>query len=328
LPAISSKLPMSDEPLFLTDGIGDAVAAKVSRATSRLTLVAPFIKLRALERVLGGLASGVELTVVTKWETGDIAAGVSDLGVLDFIETRARSRLLLHPRLHAKVLLVDDRVAVVGSANVTDAALGYAPKPNAEAVAVLKPPPNRVFAFLTQLEREAIVATQAIRDRFEAAVKIVPSFPVAPRVELPGEPARQPPTPFPRFRNPERVYSGYLSVLTFGDPDTRVTVLDDLATLNLPDGLDEAAFRLHVAKQLLALPEIAAFDAFVAQPRYFGEMAEWLRSRGVMADHGAEERKRHLQVLVRWLLHFLPGRYRLEEPNYSELFGRADGWKV
>lgn len=319
---------MSNEPLFLTDSIGDALAADVSRANNRLTLVAPFIKLHALERVLGRLPGQIELTIVTRWEIGEIAAGVSDLSVLDFVTTRPHSRLLLHPRLHAKVLLVDDRVAVVGSANVTDAALGYSPKPNVEAVAVLRPPPNRVFAFLTQLEREAIVATQAIRERLEAAVKSVPPTPAVAHVELAGEPARQPPTHFPRFRNPERVYSGYLSILTFGDQDTRVTVLDDLATLNPPDGLDEVAFRQHVAKRLLALPEIAAFDVFVAQPRYFGEMAEWLRARGVLADHGMEERKRHLQVLIRWLLHFLPGRYRLEEPNYSELFGRADGWKA
>ena len=40
----------------------------------------------------------------------------------DFVRGRHDSRLLLHPRLHAKVLLIDDEVAAIGSANVTDAA--------------------------------------------------------------------------------------------------------------------------------------------------------------------------------------------------------------
>jgi hypothetical protein len=81
-------------------------------------------------------------------------------------------------------------------------------------------------------------------------------------------------------------------------------------------------------RALLARPDLAAFDAFVAQPRHFGEMADWLKARGVLADQNQAERKRYLQGLVRRLRRFLPGRYRLEEPHYSELFGRVEGWQA
>jgi hypothetical protein len=118
---------------------------------------------------------------------------------------------------------------------------------------------------------------------------------------------------------------GYVSVVEFSDQETRAAVLGDLATLALPDGLDEPGFRQHVGAALLADGLVSAFDEFVARPRYFGEMAEWLKSKGVLAGHGREERKRYLQTLVRWLRHFLPGRYCLEEPQYSELFGRSEG---
>jgi hypothetical protein len=40
-------------------------------------------------------------------------------------------------------------------------------------------------------------------------------------------------------------------------------------------------------------------------------------------DHDVMQYKRYLQKLIRWMRHFLPRRYRLEEPNYSELFGRG-----
>jgi hypothetical protein len=71
---------------------------------------------------------------------------------------------------------------------------------------------------------------------------------------------------------------------------------------------------------------ITEFDAFVLQPRFFGAMADWLKGKGILPDHGQEDRKRYLKTLVRWQRHFLPGRYRLEEPSYSELFGRVEGW--
>ena len=100
-----------------------------------------------------------------------------------------------------------------------------------------------------------------------------------------------------------------------------------LRLLALPDGLDESTFRQRVGAGLLAVETVRAFDEFVSQPRYFGEMAEWLKGRGVLADQSLEDRKMYLQTLVRWLRHFLPGRYRLEEPNYSELFGRVEGWQ-
>jgi hypothetical protein len=63
-------------------------------------------------------------------------------------------------------------------------------------------------------------------------------------------------------------------------------------------GLDENSFKEFIGQALLANPDFAAFDAFVSQPRFFGEMAEWLKARGVFADQSQEDRKRHLQTLV------------------------------
>ena len=47
--------------------------------------------------------------------------------------------------------------AALGSPNVTDAALGFSARPNAEAVVVLRPVPNRLFLFLAQIEGEAVL---------------------------------------------------------------------------------------------------------------------------------------------------------------------------
>lgn len=316
---------MSSTITVVTDRIGDTLARHVSRAKNQLTLVAPFIKTNALERLLGGLSASVELTVITRWKADEIVAGVSDLSVLDFVRNRGNARLLLHTSVHAKVFLIED-AACIGSANVTDAALGFSTRPNAEAVTMIYPAPNSVFLFLARLERESIVATEELRRRFEEATKVVPPPWETPTVEMHGAPPRASNGPFPRFRNPERLYSAYLSVTGFSDSDIRASIFDDLVELNLTEGLDEPSFCRQVGAFLLATPLITDFDQFVLTPRYFGAMADWLKGQGVLTNRGQEERKRYLQTLVRWLRYFLPGRYRLEEPNYSELFGRAAGW--
>jgi hypothetical protein len=318
---------MSSIATLLTENLGLSLGECARQARQRLTLAAPYIKRNALERLLAQVPPTVTLTVFTRWTVGDILAGASDLSVFDLVQERSGSRLLLHPRLHAKVLLVDDQLAAIGSANVSDAALGFSDPPNAEVMAILQPVPNRLFLFLLQLEREAVAAREELRQKFEEAVKAAPPALPRPTIEVGGQASQGTPPLFSSFRNPEQLYRGYLSVVEFNDPDTRAAILDDLAALSLTDGLDEATFRQRAGAALLKVDLIQTFDAFVRQARYFREMAEWLRNRGVLADQGQDERKMYLQTLVRWLRHFLPGRYRLEEPNYSELFGRVEGWE-
>jgi hypothetical protein len=319
---------MSNQIPLLTEGIGRFLGDWVDQAREQLTVVAPFIKRKALERLTSGVGASVELTVVTRWSVEEICAGASDLDVFDFVCDRPGSRMLIHPRLHAKVLLVDDTTAVVGSANITDAALGFAEQANAEMMAVLRPVPNRLFLFLMRMERESIQATEELRQQFEKAARIAPVSPAHPEIILPKLVAWETTHPFPRFRIPERLYQGYVTVVGFSNPETRAAMLCDLFDLALPDNLDEAEFCQRVGAALLADAMISAFDQFVARPRYFGEMAEWLKRRSVPAAHGQENRKLYLQTLIRWLLHFLPRRYHLEKPGYSELFGRVEGWQT
>jgi hypothetical protein len=64
-------------------------------------------------------------------------------------------------------------------------------------------------------------------------------------------------------------------------------------------------------------------DRYVTHPRHFGEMAEWLKTKSVLLGKSQEDRELYMKTLIRWPMHFFPGRYPLNEPNYSELFGHA-----
>mgnify|MGYP000586759141 CR=1 FL=1 len=312
---------------LITDDIGSSLSRLVARARGHVTLIAPFITQGALERLVAKVDPSIPLSVFTRWRLDEIMAGVSDLRVLDTVRARAGSRLLLHPRLHAKVILIDDSVAVLGSSNITDSALAFRHPPNVEIMAELRPVPNHIFRFIRHLERTSAPATDALRRQLEDAVRSAPPMPAYPEIEIAVPKAVDVAPLFPSFRSPDRLYEGYLSVRTFCDWETRAAILDDLEVLSLPEGLAEKEFGQKVAAAVLALPIVAAFDEFVARPRFFGEMVEWLGSREEFAEQDVEQRKRYLQALIRWLRHFLPARYRLEEPGYSERFGRVDGWE-
>lgn len=84
-------------------------------------LVCPFIKLRAVARLLTSIRPG-SLQVITRFNLNDFARGVSDLSALRLL---LEHQAAIHgvQNLHAKVYLFGDTRAIVTSANLTLAAL-------------------------------------------------------------------------------------------------------------------------------------------------------------------------------------------------------------
>ncbi len=76
---------------------------------SEIVLIAPFVKVDPLKRILGAVAADTAVTLVTRWRADEIAAGVSDVGVFEVIDSIG-GRVLLLNRLHAKYFRSDDRV--------------------------------------------------------------------------------------------------------------------------------------------------------------------------------------------------------------------------
>lgn len=97
--------------------LGDAI--RTDRSSVRI--VCPFIKKRAVERLLQWGRPGT-LQVITRFNLGDFGDGVSDIAALRLLlENGATIRGVRH--LHAKLYLFGESLAVVTSANLTEAAL-------------------------------------------------------------------------------------------------------------------------------------------------------------------------------------------------------------
>ena len=86
--------------------VGECVLELFRGAKSEVTIVAPFIRSAALERLVDVVGRDVKLTIVTRWLPADIVAGVSDLKILD-VAREHNARLFLRNDLHAKLFISD-----------------------------------------------------------------------------------------------------------------------------------------------------------------------------------------------------------------------------
>ena len=285
----------------------------------RVLLVAPFIKQRIIQRLFESIHPEAAIVVYTRWRPEEVAAGVSDLGVLDEVLNRVGTTLRLCTELHAKYYRADDRV-LVGSANLTAAALGWAPRSNLELLIESDARCGQFDEFERRLSARSVEATTEMRDLIQQAAEAL--FVSAP---LDTSVAALAPmgdvTWIPHTRHPDilyRAYSGSGGELTSSGQEQTFA---DLAALDLPPGLPADKFRLLVGSLLIQSPIVVGLDSVLDRPRRFGEirdfLREWMETDGIDRDPSEA-----WQTLMRWLLLFLPQRYACETPRHSEIFSR------
>lgn len=100
----------------------DTLLRLVEETEHSVTLVAPFVKAKAVSQVLEVKSPGVKVTAVSNFRVGCFWRGGSDTEAFDLI-LQSHGRVLNCQRLHAKIYVFDDTRAVVTSANLTPAGL-------------------------------------------------------------------------------------------------------------------------------------------------------------------------------------------------------------
>lgn len=105
----------------LVDGEwGEAFTEALRDDNSKIRIICPFIKSRALERLLRHNPN--EVQVITRFNLADFAAGVSDVEALrKLLDYQAQVRGVRN--LHAKLYIFGESRAIITSCNLTDAAL-------------------------------------------------------------------------------------------------------------------------------------------------------------------------------------------------------------
>lgn len=289
---------------------GDQLLSLCRGAQGPVVLVAPFIKVGAFTRVLDATPAALPVTCVTRWRPEEVAAGVSDLEVLDRVRSRPEARLFLHPHLHAKFYRAGS-IALLGSANITGRALGWSEPANLELLVEVDPLAPHLQAFETALFSSVLQADEAIRDAVAiAASALKAALPPAPSWTREFVPGQVVSSAFwlPMCPRPDLLYRVYSE--TIGDrllANARGLGEQDLAFLGAPPGLIEPAFNGYVAAMLRQVRWIQDLDRLTNQGLTDHMAAETI-ARSLPPEHDVSPEDLW-GVTKEWLMHFFPGDY-------------------
>ena len=310
--------------------IGDELIELLSGARSEATIVAPFMKAAVVKRLMQNLAPGVILSCITRWHPHEIKYGVSDLEVWDVLRAHQPSSLSLIPTLHAKFYRADDHYAI-GSANLTNAALGWSTRPNVELL-ITGEVDQRLRDWESFLLSQATTVDESLVRLFERLVDDLPddnlvftehySGAESSFDEEYGAPNLEVMSWLPMTRYPEQLYKAYLGDTEELSAGARESAKYDLLALAVPKGLDPDGFGVSVAASLLQMPVVHRIDQFLAQPRSFGAVRDFLGALPQYPQH--RDPSADWQTMMRWFRHFLPQRFHVSVPNYSEVTFRVE----
>ena len=126
----------------------------------------------------------------------------------------------------------------------------------------------------------------------------------------------------PMTRYPELLYKAYVGEAQGLSGGARESTNIDLIAMAVPKGMDVDGFHATVASSLLQMPIVHHIDQFLAQPRSFGAVRDFLKSLPQYPHH--RDPTTDWQTMLRWFRHFLPQRFNVSVPNFSEVTFRLE----
>jgi hypothetical protein len=302
--------------------IGDELTTLIGSGEDPLVLVAPFVKWASLERVLRTCPKQQHVELFTRWRPAEVAAGISDLCVLDELRARGAS-LWLCDSLHAKYFRSGNRV-LCGSANLTSKGLGWSRSSNLELAVACEWSPSPFGDFESVLRALSVRATTEIQENVKAAAECIPQSKQLERSDLAIDLEAFSFAPWlPATRNPERLFEAYSLGTGKMTRSAQEQLAVDLLHLALPPSLTRESFTLFVQAAMLRSKWLERVDSLLVQPRRFGQFRAGV---GVMLREYDQHRDATelAQTLIRWMLAFLPSRYSVTVFDYSEVVKRSE----
>ena len=263
---------------------------RICLEAERIVLAAPYIKVDALSRLVGEVSEDASLTCITRWQVEDIVTGVSDPACYSIIRGIG-GEFRLHPYLHAKYYRADERI-LIGSANVTLSALGWAPEPNTEILCS----PGADFdtaafeAMLIDGSRE-ISDREYIRWQSIERTVLQDDGTEIPTYKLPGLGAWRPVT-----RDPTNLLLSYRGLHTeIASPDELNATKQDLDILQLPQGLTGEQVENQISIAFLSSPFVQSVLLLIDS-----EITDASRTLAEKYDLSVTEARRGAETVYNW----------------------------
>lgn len=241
-----------------SDPLGSQIVELVSKAQTSVTLVAPFIKLDPLQRILAAASSQVSISCYTRWRAEEVISGVSDLEIWPVLRDRG-ARLSLRYDLHAKVFC-NEVNCLVGSANLTGTALGWIDPANLELLIGVPNTTATISEFFLQLCQEAEEVDDALYLSMKEVVAAYPQVRLPKHIRNASDSGSELAVWRPRCRAPgnHNLFRTYQKRSDMVGKTTYADAAWDLMILGVPEGIpSEDLFLRHISTIFRLTPVVA-----------------------------------------------------------------------
>lgn len=303
---------------------GDFVLDVVRSARSTVLIAAPYIKTKALERLMSNMSATLDsFTCITRWLPADIATGVCDLEILDLVEKYPGGKLLVHPHLHAKYYRADRR-CLIGSANLTNRGLGWTTPSNIELVVELSAGSADLGKWEKTLVDSAIVANRELREQIKHEAERLITEDVPYKILETEESMDDEVLSsqwIPMCPVPEQLWNVYIGQ----GQDEMVTsawkaAQMDLHALQVPNGLSENLFEAYISNIFKEMPVIREIRSLASKGLTDAQARNFLKTK--FHESTQSETERMWNILKAWFICFLSHDYRIETVEMALVKGR------
>lgn len=305
---------MTDIPSF---AVGPRLEAALKDSSGPVIVVSPYIILPALERLLK-IVGERPLHIVTDWNPKAVATGATDPRIMEAVRGRRDTTIRLLPGLHAK-LFWTQRVALVGSANLTMRGTGWGGTSNYELMVTVEPSDRDVIQFTKLIDMRSRFANLADADAAIYAARHQSEY----QSRSTGLAELDEVVQMLRH-NPSDVIRAYA-----GEIPVTPTLEADLALLRMPVGMTANETVEHLRRTLRALPHYAVAtkvaDLTATQPSasaQIGIFVDVAAASGLSLD-AAEDPALAWERLMLWMTRFLGDDFGQERPGRPYLVRRG-----
>lgn len=287
---------MSDK----TSTQGERIRLLFDDVDGDVAIIAPFIKLDALNSLLSVIPSRSHLRCITRWIPREVAAGVSDLQIFEVLLERGNASVFLVDNLHAKMYIAGSR-CLVGSANLTLAGLGERGQhSNIEVLVETDIRDPGIVSTLNEIASVQRVATKEIAESARLLAEIITEHCDSDRqaslVWMPGS------------RIPQHAFRLYSVPPTGFIGKAERALLIDLA--GFQPGLEESEFRQAVRSALHSIPMIGEFlesprDLSLCLSDVYPVLQKDIGEQFLVEDRW--------HSFVQWMAYFFPDRVVIQE---------------
>ena len=293
------------------------------KTSTNLFIFVPYIKLNTLKELLEGCISCK--AIVVRWEARDLILGASDIEVFELCREKG-IKLFRNQRIHLKAFVDDYKRCLIGSANVSSAALNIpeTKRYNYELGTIVEELffDDRLY-FETILSESLLVTDSIYQQILDQLPEKKRAFPNEGDLSLS---ILAPDKHFlisslPMSRSIKTLTRIYLERKAIHDEELNCA-LHDLALYGIRPGLNADSFGYAMKESFFSHPFVRTFVQMVQLKGgqvYFGEAKDWIHKNCADVPLPRKwEITENLQILYKWLVELGDGVFIVDRPNHSE----------